>query len=73
MTVLNCVQSPGVRFLAACSVQVRYRRYEAPVVFMSIALYMILIAFWMPRPTTVEPLQVGLVGPLAGLEPWDSR
>ena len=43
------------------------------MVFISIALYMILIAFWMPRPTTVVPLQVGLDGPPAGFEPCDSR
>src|SRR4029077_3844315 len=74
LTVLNCVQLPGNRLMAACSVQVRYRRYEAPVVFNSIALYMILIAFCGPRPTTVVPLQVGLVGcPLVGLEPSASR
>ena len=36
------------------SVQVRYFRYDAPVVFISIALYMILMAFWMPRPLSVE-------------------
>jgi hypothetical protein len=64
------VQLPGNRFLAACNVQVRYLKYELPVVFISIALYIILIAFCTPRPTTVEPLQVGLVGcPLVGFEP----
>src|SRR5947207_8295571 len=62
LTVLNSVQLLGNRFLAACNVQVRYFRYEAPVVLSSIALYMILIAFCTPRPTTVEPLHVGLVG-----------
>ena len=47
---------------------------SAPVVFISIALYMILMAFWMPRPVTVVPLQVGLVGwPLVGLVPSASR
>ena len=74
LTVLNCVQLPGNRFLAACNVQVRYFRYEAPVVLSSIALYMILIAFCTPRPTTVEPLHVGLVGcPLVGFVPSASR
>jgi hypothetical protein len=43
--------------MAACSVQVRYVRYEAPVVFLGIALYMILIAVCGPSPPTVEPLQ----------------
>src|SRR4051794_24626572 len=40
LTVLNWVQLPGNRFLAACSVQVRYFRYELDEVFISIALYM---------------------------------
>src|SRR5882757_4637271 len=62
LTVLNCVQLPGNRLMAACNVQVRYFRYDAPVVLSSIALYMILIAFCGPRPTTVELLQVGLTG-----------
>src|SRR6185436_3970233 len=74
LTLSNSVQLPGNRFLAACNVQVRYRKYELPVVFISIALYMIRIAFWMPTPTTVELLQVGLVGwPLVGFEPLASR
>src|SRR5262245_8959025 len=74
LTVSNCEQRPGNRLMAACSVQVRYLRYEAPVVFISIALYMILIAVCGPRPTTVVPLQVGLVGcPLVGFEPSASR
>src|SRR6266545_863339 len=38
------------RFFAAVSVQVRYFRYDEPVVFISIASYRILIAFWMPMP-----------------------
>ena len=71
LTVLNSVQLPGYRFLAAVSVQVRYFRYELLLVFISIALYMILMAFWMPRPVTVELLQVGLDG--EPLLPWDSR
>ena len=73
LTVLNSVQLPGNRFLAAVSVQVRYFRYDDEVVFSSIALYMICCAFWMPMPVTDEPLQVGLAGPPAGLEPCDSR
>ncbi len=62
LTVLNSVQLLGYRFLAAVSVQVRYFRYEELVVFSSIALYMILMAFWMPRPVTVRLLQVVLAG-----------
>src|SRR4051812_13070465 len=63
LTVLNCVQLPGNRFLAAVSVQVRYLRYDDDEVFISIALYMILIAVWMPSGLlTVEPLQVLLAG-----------
>src|SRR4051794_6579946 len=75
LTVLNVAQLFGVRFLAACSVQVRYLRYDAPVVLVSIALYMILPAVWMPTPTRpVLPLQVVLVGwPLVGLVPSASR
>src|SRR5207248_2358134 len=74
LTVLKSAQLPGVRFLAACSVQTRYRRYELPVVFISIALYMIWIAVLMPRPVTVELLQVGLVGwPSVGLVPSATR
>src|SRR4051794_10662921 len=74
LTVSNCVQLPGNRLIAACNVQVRYLGYEAPVVFISIALYMILIAFCTPRPTTVVALQVGLVGwPLVGFVPSASR
>src|SRR5678816_3634718 len=69
LTVSNCVQLGANRFLAACNVQVRYRRYELPVVFISIALYMIVIAFWMPRPTTVELLQVGLLSLIHISEP----
>ena len=59
------------RFFAEVSVQVRYFRYELLLVFISIALYMILMAFWMPRPVTDELLQVGTFGlpPL----PRDSR
>ena len=71
--MLNSVQLPGNRFLAAVSVQVRYFRYDDEVVFSSIALYMICSAFWMPMPVTDEPLQVGLAGPPDGLEPCDSR
>src|SRR5256885_6323107 len=37
-TVLNWVQLPGNRFLAACRVQVRYLRYELAVVFISIEI-----------------------------------
>ena len=74
LTVLNWVQLPGNRFLAACRVQVRYRRYELPEVFISIALYMMRMAFWIPSPVTVELLQVGLVGwPLVGLVPSATR
>src|SRR5689334_11375344 len=63
LTVLNWVQLPGNRFLAAVSVQVRYFRYDDDEVFISIALYMTLIAFWMPSGfDTVEPLRVGLAG-----------
>src|ERR1041384_6729996 len=73
-TVSNSVQLSGNRFLAACNVQVLYVKYELAVVFISIALYMIWIAVCTPRPTTVEPLQVGLVGcPLVGLEPSATR
>ena len=62
------------RFLAAVSVQVRYFRYDDELVFISIALYMICSAFWMPTPVTDELLQVGLVGwPLVGLVPSASR
>ena len=62
------------RFFAAVSVQVRYFRYDDDEVFISIALYMIRWAVWMPTPVTVEPLQVGLVGwPLVGLVPSASR
>src|SRR5205823_15024950 len=60
LTVLNSVQLFGNRFFAAVSVQVRYFRYEALLVFISIALYMICSAFWMPSPVTLELLQVGL-------------
>src|SRR3954469_11177386 len=75
LTALKFAQLPGVRFLAAVSVQVRYFRYDEPVVFVSIALYMILPAVWMPTPTRpVLPLQVVLVGwPLVGLVPSASR
>ena len=73
LTVLKSAQLPGVRFLAAVSVQVRYFRYDDEVVFSSIALYMICCAFWIPRPVTVEPLQVGLVGSVGGLVPSASR
>src|ERR1700759_5662904 len=70
LTVLNSVQLPGNRFLAAVSVQVRYFRYDEPVVLSSIALYMICSAFWMPSPETELLLQVGLVGwPLVGSVP----
>src|SRR4051812_13320628 len=62
------------RFLAAVRVQVRYFRYDEELVFISIALYMICSAFWMPTPVTAELLQVGLVGcPLVGLLPSASR
>ena len=37
-TLLNLVQSPGKRFFAAVSVQVRYFRYDELDVFISIAL-----------------------------------
>ena len=50
LTLLKSTQLPGVRFLAAVSVQVRYFRYDDELVFMSIALYMICCAFWMPMP-----------------------
>ena len=75
LTALNSVQLVApYRFLAAVSVQVRYFRYDDDEVFISIALYMILAAFWMPMPVTVEPLQVGLVGwPSVGLVPSASR
>src|SRR5689334_20792952 len=73
LTVLNSVQLPGNRFLAAVSVQVRYFRYEDDEVFISIALYMILIAVWMPRPVTELPLHVGLAGWPLPLVPCDSR
>src|SRR5262245_58727711 len=64
----------GSRFFAAVSVHVRYFRYDDVVVFISIALYMICSAFWMPTPVTDVPLQVGLVGwPLVGLVPSASR
>ena len=52
----------------------RYFRYDEDDVFISIALYMILMAFWMPRPVTLLLLQVGLDGcPLVGLVPSASR
>ena len=74
LTVLNSPQLPGVRFLAACSVHTRYMRYELPEVFMSIALYRMVMALRMPTPVTVELLQVGLVGwPSVGLLPSASR
>ncbi len=74
LTVLNSVQLAGYRFLAAVSVQVRYFRYDDDEVFISIALYMIFVAFWMPEAGHVVPLQVGLVGwPLVGLVPSASR
>ena len=74
LVVLNAVQLPGVRFFAACSVQTRYRRYDEPEVFISIALYMIWIALLTPRPVTLELLQVGLVGcPLVGWLPSARR
>src|SRR5262245_43304893 len=70
LTVLNWVQLLGKRFFAACSVQVRYFRYELVVVLSSIALYMICMAVWVPSPVMVVLLQVGLVGcPLVGLVP----
>src|SRR3712207_2839186 len=62
LTVLNSVQLPGYRFFAAVSVQVRYFRYDELLVFISIALYMMVIAFWMPRPVIVVLLHVVLVG-----------
>ena len=62
------------RFFAEVSVQVRYFRYDDDEVFISIALYMIFWAFWMPTPVSVVPLQVVLVGwPLVGLVPSASR
>ena len=75
MTALNSVQLLGYRFLAAVSVQVRYFRYDEVEVLISIALYMIFMAFWMPRPVIApEPLQRVLVGcPLVGLVPSASR
>src|SRR3954447_25461542 len=71
LTVSNWVQLPGKRFFAAVSVQVRYFRYDAPEVFISIALYMILMAFWMPRPEMAPvPLHRELAGwPSVGLVP----
>ena len=52
----------------------RYFRYDEDVVFISIALYMIFMAFWMPMPVMVLLLQVGLVGwPFVGLVPSASR
>src|SRR6478672_13284447 len=71
LTALNSVQPEApYRLLAAVSVQVRYFRYDDDEVFMSIALYMIFSAFWMPMPVIEEPLQVGLVGcPSVGLVP----
>src|SRR5258707_751973 len=47
-TELNVAQLPGVRALAAFNVHVRYFRYDAPVVFISIGLYMTRIG---PLPT----------------------
>src|SRR4029078_11527023 len=74
LTVLNCVQLPGNRLMAAFNVAVRYFGYDMPVVFSSIPLYMIVIAVCVPRPVTVVPLQVVLVGnPLVGFEPWATR
>src|SRR5882724_8195909 len=69
-TELNVAQLPGVSALAAFNVHVRYFRYDAPVVFVSIALYMTFSAVWTPMPVTVLLLHVGLVGwPLVGLLP----
>src|SRR3954453_14134530 len=62
LTVLNSVQLPGYRFLAAVSVQVRYFRYDELEVFSSMALYMMVMAFWMPRPVTEPPLHAVLAG-----------
>ena len=74
LTVLNSAQLPGNRFFAAVSVHVRYFRYDELDVFMSIALYMIRVAFWMPIPVTDVLLQVGLFGlPLPGALPSASR
>ena len=62
------------RFFAEVSVQVRYFRYDDDEVFISIALYMIFCAVWMPTPVRVVPLHVVLVGwPLVGLVPSASR
>jgi hypothetical protein len=73
LVALNSPQV-GSRFLAAVSVQVRYFRYDELLVFISIALYMICSAFWMPTPVRVVLLHVGLVGwPLVGLVPSASR
>ena len=52
----------------------RYFRYDDDEVFISIALYMIFCAVWMPTPVMVVPLQVVLVGwPLVGLVPSARR
>ena len=52
----------------------RYFRYDDDEVFISIALYMIRWAVWMPTPVRVLPLQVELAGwPLVGLVPSASR
>ena len=62
------------RFFAEVSVQVRYFRYDDVDVFISIALYMIFWAFWIPTPVRVVELQVVLAGwPLVGLVPSASR
>ena len=73
LTELNVAQLASM-FFAAVRVHVRYFRYDDVLVFISIALYMIFSAFWMPTPETDELLQVGLVGwPLVGLLPSARR
>src|SRR5690349_8945118 len=70
---LVLLKSPQVvsRALAAVSVQVRYFRYDELDVFISIALYMIFVAVWMPTPVSApEPEHRVLAGwPLVGLVP----
>ncbi len=74
LTVLKVAQlSFGNSDLAAVSVQVRYFTYDELEVLSSIALYMILMAVWMPTPVTVVPLHVELAGWPLPLEPWASR
>ena len=74
LTALNWAQVLSMLF-AAVSVQVRYFRYDELEVFISIALYMIFVAVWMPTPVRAPvPLHRVLAGcPLAGLVPSASR